>query len=124
MDWDAGSIMRIAIGFFFVLFGVGVAFALFRLASVFKRLASILSDANTQVLPLLTRVEGTLDGVNAELGKVDQITGSVAEIVRTAEVATTAVHSAVAKPIQKVAGLAAGVSTGIRSFVSRTRKGN
>jgi hypothetical protein len=116
--------MRIAIGFFFVLFGVGVAFALFRLASVFKRLASILSDANTQVLPLLTRVEGTLDGVNAELGKVDQITGSVAEIVRTAEVATTAVHSAVAKPIQKVAGLAAGVSTGIRSFVSRTRKGN
>jgi len=124
MEWDAGSIMRIAIGFFFVLFGVGVAFALFRLASVFKRLASILSDANTQVLPLLTRVEGTLDGVNAELGKVDQITGSVAEIVRTAEVTTTAVHSAVAKPIQKIAGLTAGLSTGVRSFVSRRRKGN
>ena len=81
MEWDGGTIMRVAIGFFFVLFGVGVAFALFRLATVFRRLAAILADANTQVIPLLTRVEGTLDGVNAELGKVDQITGSVAEIV-------------------------------------------
>ena len=122
MEWDGGTIMRVAIGFFFVLFGVGVAFALFRLATVFRRLAGILADANTQVIPLLTRVEGTLDGVNAELGKVDQITGSVAEIVRTAEVTTTAVHGAVAKPIQKVAGLVAGVSAGVKSFVGRRRK--
>jgi hypothetical protein len=122
MEWDAGTIMRIAIGFFFVLFGVGVAFALFRLGSVLKRLASILADANTEVIPLLTRVEATLDGVNSELGKVDQITGSVAEIVKTAEVTTTAVHGAVAKPIQKVAGLAAGISAGVRSFVSQGRK--
>jgi uncharacterized protein YoxC len=124
MEWDAGSIMRIAIGFFFVVFGVGVIFSLFRLGTVFKRLSSILADANTQVIPLLTRVENTLDGVNAELGKVDQITGSVAEIVRTAEMTTTAVHDAVAKPIRKVAGLAAGANAAVSSFLSRRRKGN
>jgi hypothetical protein len=124
MEWDAGSIMRIAIGFFFVVFGVGVVYSLFRLGTVLKRLSNILADANTQVIPLLTRVETTLDGVNAELGKVDQITGSVAEIVRTAEVTTTAVHGAVSKPIRKVAGLAAGVSTGVSSFFSKRRKEN
>jgi hypothetical protein len=122
MEWDAGAIMRIAIGAFFVLFGVGIAFALFRLATVFKRLSGILTDANTQVIPLLTRVGATLDGVNAELGKVDQITGSVAEIVKTAEQTTTALHSAVAKPIRKVAGIAAGVSAGLTSFFSRIRR--
>ena len=116
MEWDAGAIMKIAIGVFFVLFGVGIAFALFRLATVLKRLSSILADANTRVLPLLTRVEGTLDGVNAELGKVDEITGSVAGIMRTAEQTTTAVHGAVAKPMKMVAGAAAGVNEGIRSF--------
>ncbi len=122
MEWDAGSIMRIAIGFFFVVFGVGVVFSLFRLATVFKRLSSILADANTQVIPLLTRVEATLDGVNSELGKVDQITGSVAEIVKTAEATTTAVHSAIAKPIKKVAGLAAGANAAVSSLLSRTRR--
>jgi hypothetical protein len=122
MEWDAGSIMRIAIGFFFVVFGIGVIFSLFRLGTVFKNLSSILADANTQVIPLLTRVEATLDGVNSELGKVDQITGSVAEIVHTAEVTTTAVHGAIAKPIKKIAGLAAGANAAISSLLSRRRK--
>jgi hypothetical protein len=116
MEWDAGAIMKIAIGVFFVLFGVGIAYALFRLGTVLQRLSSILADANTRVLPLLSRVEGTLDGVNSELGKVDDITGSVAGIVRTAEQTTTAVHGAVAKPMKAVAGVAAGVNEGIRSF--------
>jgi hypothetical protein len=116
MEWDAGAIMKIAIGVFFVLFGAGIAYALFRLGIVFKRLSGVLADANTQVVPLLTRLEGTLDGVNAELGKVDDITGSVAGIVRTAEQTTTAVHGAVAKPMKLAAGVAAGVNEGVRSF--------
>ncbi len=124
MEWDAGAIMKLAIGVFFVLFGVGIAYALFRLGAVFKRLTGILRDANTQVIPLLTRVEDTLDGVNAELGRVDEITGSVAQIVKTAESTTTAVHGAVAKPLRKVAGLAAGVGAGISSFIASKRKGS
>jgi hypothetical protein len=124
MEWDAGAIMRIAVGVFFVLFGVGLAFALFRLGTVFKRLSSILSNADTQVIPLLTRVGITLDGVNSELEKVDQITGSVAGIVRTAEQTTTAVQGAVSRPIRMVAGMAAGVKAGIGSFVARRRKEN
>jgi len=118
MEWDAGAFMKIAIGIFFLAFGAGLAYSLFRLASVFRKLTSILADANTQVIPLLTRVESTLDGVNSELGKIDQITGSVAEIVKTAEQTTTAVHGAVAKPVRKVAGLAAGLSEGVSSFLS------
>jgi hypothetical protein len=118
MEWDAGAFMKIAIGVFFLVFGAGLAYALFRLSGVFRRLTAILSDANTRVIPLLTRVETTLDGVNSEIGKIDQLTGSVAEIVKTAEQTTTAVHGAVAKPVRKAAGVAAGVSEGIVSFLS------
>ena len=118
MEWDAGAFMRIAIGVFFLVFGAGLAYALFRLSSVFRRLADMLTSAGTQVIPLLTRVETTLDGVNSELGRVEQITGSVAEIVKTAEHTTTAVHDAVAKPARKAAGLAAGVTEGIATFLS------
>jgi uncharacterized protein YoxC len=123
MEWDGGAIWRIALGIFFVLFGAGVAFALFRLGSVFKRLASILADANTKVIPLLTRLETTLDEVNSELAKVDQITGSVAEIVRAAEQTTTAIHTAVAAPIRKIASLITGGRESIKSFVAARRKG-
>jgi hypothetical protein len=118
MEWDAGAFMRIAIGIFFLAFGAGLAYALFRLAAVLRRMTSILTDANTRVIPLLTRVESTLEGVNSELGKIDQITGSAAEIVRTAEQTTTAVYGAVSTPVRKAAGLAAGLNRGIGSFFS------
>jgi hypothetical protein len=123
MEWDGGTVWRIALGVFLVLCGVGVGYVLLRLGLVFKRLSSILRDANTRVIPLLTRVEATLDGVNSELEKVDQITGSVAEIVKAAEQTTTALHSAVAVPIRKVAGVVAGAQQGIKSFLGARRKG-
>ena len=124
MEWSLGEIMKLCIGFFFVVVGVFGAWALFRLGGVLRRLTSILTDANTRVIPLLTRVESTLDGVNAELDKVDQITGSVVEIVKAAEHTTTAVHNAVSKPMRKIAGLASGVSEGVSSFFAGKRKEN
>jgi uncharacterized membrane protein len=123
MEWDGGTIWRVALGVLFVLCGVGVAYALFRLGSVLRRITGILTDVNSHVLPLLTRVEATLDGVNSELVKVDQITGSVAEIVKAAEQTTTALHAAVATPIRKVVSLVTGVRETAKSFVAARRKG-
>jgi ABC-type transporter Mla subunit MlaD len=118
MEWDARAIMNICIGVFFLLFGGGMAYAFIRLGSVLGRLTGILADVNKEITPLLTRIEGTLDGVNSELGRVDDITGSVATMVKTAEQTTTAVQEAVAKPIKKVSSLAAAVNRGVSSFFS------
>jgi uncharacterized protein YoxC len=123
MEWDGGTIWRIALGVFFVLCGCGVAYALFRLGSALKRVTHILSSVDSRVLPLLTRVEATLDGVNSELAKVDQITGSVAEMVRAAEETTTALHNAVTTPLRKIAGIAGGMRESVKSFVAARRKG-
>lgn len=124
MVWDAAAIMKIAVGVFFVLFGVGLAYVLFRLGGVFKRVSSLLADANTQVIPLLTRLGETLDGVKAELDRVEQVTGSVAEIAKVAEESVTAVKSAISRPVRRVAGLAAGVSEGLATFFGTRRKEN
>ncbi len=117
MEWDAQAFMYIAIGVFFLLFGVGLFLALLRLSSTFQRLTGILTDVNTEVIPLLSRVEGTLDGVNSELGKIDEITGSVATIAKHAEDTTTAVRGAVSTPIKKVAGASAAVSEAVGTFL-------
>ena len=119
MEWDAAAIMDICIGIFFLLFGAGLLYMFIRLGAVLGRTTSILEDVNKEVTPLLTRVEATLDGVNAELGKVDEITGSVAVMVKTAENATTAAETAVSKPIKKVAGLAAAANKGLTSLFSK-----
>ncbi len=124
MEWDGGTIWRIALGFFFVLCGAGSGYALFRLGSVLRRASDILGAVDSQMLPLLTRVETALDGVNSELEKVDRITGSVAEIVRAAETTTTAVHRAVAMPFRKISGVLGNKRGGGRSFGEAKRKGH
>jgi hypothetical protein len=123
MVWDGGSIWRIALGVLFVLCGCGLAYALFRAGQALKRLADILSSVDSRVVPLLTRVETTLDGVNSELSKVDQITGSVAEMVKAAEQTTTALHNVVSTPLRKIAGLAGGLRGTVKSFMAARRKG-
>jgi hypothetical protein len=124
MEWNANAIMDIAIGVFFVLFGVGLLYMLLRLGGVLTRTTRILTDVNTEVIPMITRVETTLDRVNAELDQVEHITTSVAQILRVAENTTTAVHGAVAAPIKKVASISSAVTEGIASFVSGKRKEN
>jgi ABC-type transporter Mla subunit MlaD len=122
MTWDANAIMDICIGVFFLLFGGGLLYMLLRLAGVFGRATNILTDVNTEVVPLLTRVETTLDRVNAELDQVEQITSSIAQILKVAENTTTAVHDVVATPVKKLAGLSSAVTEGISTFVSGKRK--
>jgi hypothetical protein len=67
-------------------------------------------------------VETTLDRVNAELDQVEQITGSVAQMLKVAESTTTAVHDAVEKPIKKVASISSAAMEAVSSFVSGKRK--
>ena len=122
MVWDGGTIWRIALGVFFVLCGLGVAYALYRAGTALKKLSNILGHVDSRVLPMLTRVEATLDGVNSELTKVDQITGSVAEMVKAAEETTTALRNAVSTPIRKIAGLAGGLRGSVKSFMGARRK--
>ncbi len=122
MEWSGTTIMYLCLGVFFLLFGGGLFYMLLRLGGVFTRTTGILTDVNSEIIPLLNRVETTLDRVNGELDQVEQITSSVAQILKVAETTTTAVQGAVSKPIKKVAGLSAALSEGVASFVSGKRK--
>lgn len=123
MEWDGGTIWRIALGVFFVLCGAGMGYALFRLGSTLTKVGNILSSVDSQVLPLLTRVETTLDEVNSELNKVDKITGSVAEMLKVIEKTTNAIHNAISTPFRKLGDLASGIRGGAKSSTGSKKKG-
>lgn len=122
MEWDAGAFMRIAIGIFFLAFAFGLTYALVRLAGVLKEVAVMLADMTKEIVPILTRVQTTVDEVNSELGKIDAITGSVVSLTGTIESTTSAVQSAISTPVKKVAGFSAGVGEAVSAFIAGRRK--
>ncbi|MGL6278404.1 MAG: hypothetical protein ACRC50_02465 [Gaiella sp.] len=113
---SAGDIAYWALAVFLVLLGVGSAFALFKLGSLFDRVSSFVSSTERDLLPVVVKSGGTVDRVNYQLDKLDTVTDSAVGMADSADTAVRAVSTAVAKPVEKVSGLAAAISHGFSSF--------
>ena len=110
----------IALAIFLVAVGLALGWAFVRLAATFARLSSFISGTERELLPVIAKVGGSMDRVNAELDKLGQASNSAVDAVDAVDQAVRAVSFAVKRPVQKLTGLAAGVSHGWASL--RTRR--
>jgi uncharacterized protein YoxC len=111
-----GDLAYLALAVFLVVVGAALGFAFLRLGETFGRLSAFIRGTERELLPVITKLGGTVDRVNGQLDKVDQMTDSAVDAVESVDTAVRAVSMAVTKPVQKVAGLAAGVSHGAAAF--------
>jgi uncharacterized protein YoxC len=115
-----GDLASLALAIFLIAAGVGLGWAFLRLAVTFDRLSSLIRGAEREVLPVINKVGGSVDRVNAQLDKLDTATDSAVDAVVAVDEAVRSVSYAVKTPVQKLAGLSAGVSHGWASL--RTRR--
>jgi len=111
-----GNLADLALSIFLIAVGLGLAYLFLRLAETFKRVSTFVRKTEREFLPVLTKVGGTVDRVNTQLDKVDRITDSAVDAVVAVDTGVRTVSSAIRRPVQKVAGLAAGVSYGASSL--------
>src|ERR1700758_5138396 len=111
-----GDFWRLGLAVF--LFAVGISFAYFTVlpAGTVTRLSSLIRGTEESLLPVIVKVGGSVDRVNGQLDKVDRITDSAVDAADSADTAIRAVSMAITRPVQKVSGLAAGVTHGIADF--------
>src|SRR3954470_21999871 len=114
-----GDLWRLALAVFLLAVGLSTAYLLVRLGGTVGRLSAFISGAEREVLPVINKVGGSVDRVNGQLDKVDRITDSAVDAADSVDTAVRAVSMAVARPVQKVSGFAAGVSHGAADFKSK-----
>lgn len=102
----------LALSVFLLVVGLSLAYALLRLGGTFRRLSAFIQGAESELLPVIGKMGGTVDRVNGQLDKVDQMTDSAVDAVESVDTAVRAVSLAVTRPIQKLAGLSAGLRHG------------
>jgi len=115
------TVLRYAAAFFFVVVAIAIAYALVKAAKALERADKVLADMDQQAVPLMQKAGTTLDGVNANLGNVDQITKDVADITDKIDKMATSVEGAVSTPARKAAAFSAGVQSAFSSFRRRER---
>lgn len=96
-----------------VFWAILVAFLCVVLLSLFRVLTStrdLLEDLRRQVVPMLSDVNETVDGVNRELVQVEGILESVKGTVTAVEKVTTTLATAIANPAVRGVALAAGAA--------------
>jgi len=117
----ASTVLSYAAAFFFVVVAVAAAYALVKAGKALERVDKVLADVDEEGVPLMRKAGTTLDGVNANLGNVDQITKDVADITDKIDTMANAVEGAVSTPARKAAAFSAGVQGAVSSFMRRDK---
>ena len=113
---DAADVAYLALSVFLLSVGLGLAYMFVRLAGTFGRLSSLIRGAEQELLPVINKVGGSVDRVNIQLDKVDAMTDSAVDAADSVDTAVRAVSLAITRPVQRLAGLAAGVTYGAADF--------
>lgn len=110
------DLWRLALAVFLFAVGLALAYLLVRLAGTIARLSALIRGMGESIIPVIGKVGGSVDRVNGQLDKMDRITDSAVDAVDNVDTAVRAVSMAVTRPVQKVSGLAAGVTYGAADF--------
>ena len=116
LAFTAGDAAYWGLAIFLVAIGLASAFMLFRLGQTFERLSSFIKGTERDLLPVIVKTGGTVDRVNYQLDKVDTVTDSAVSMADSADTAVRAISTAIATPVEKVSGLAAGITHGFSQF--------
>jgi hypothetical protein len=114
-----GDLASLALSFFLVATGAGLLYVFLRMGGTLARLSSFIRGAENEVLPVINKVGGTVDRVNTQFDKVDLMTDSAVDAVDSVDTAVRAVSYAIATPVQKLSGLAAGLTHGAAELKTR-----
>jgi uncharacterized protein YoxC len=120
---SAGDVAKYALAVFLLAVGFGLAHAFVRLGGTFARLSSFIKGTERELLPVIHKVGDSVDMVNGQLDKVDRVTDSAVDMADSADTAVRAVSFAITRPVQKVSGLAAGLTHGIATLKARRNVG-
>lgn len=113
------DVADLALAIFLIVVGVGLGWALLTLSGTLMRLTSFIRGAQDEILPVINKVGGSVDRVNAQLDKLDQATDSAVDAVDAIDQAVRTVSFSIRRPVELVAGLASGTAHGFATLRRR-----
>ncbi len=101
-----------------------IAFVVRVMVQMYRTLASLdeaLQTVNRELPSILVKLQLTLDGVHSELDRVEDIVASFHDVSAKVHKTTSLVQGAVASPVIRLVGLAAGARTALSNLVGRKK---
>jgi hypothetical protein len=117
VEWS--DVLKLALSIFLIATGLGLAYLFLRMAGVFGRLGVSVTRLTDEVVPILNKAQTTVDGVNLELARVDEIMKTAVGATKGAEKTVQTISSVVTTPVRKLSGFAAGAREAVATLRAR-----
>lgn len=98
-----------------------LAVPLVKLGRTFDAATRSISEVTDHTVPVIDEAAGTVASANVQLGKVDQITTSAAEISQNVSALTSLVSATVGGPLIKLASFTYGVRRALADLAEKVR---
>lgn len=109
--------MEIAYFALWAIVACSFAYVLYQLGALAARLRQRSDEVIDELVPLMKNLNKTLEEVNAELDRIDELVGRVEHLSERVTSGVAAVREVLASPLGKLAGLSAGARAAIEAFV-------
>lgn len=116
------ALLEASLSFFLVVTALALAYVFLKMGGTFSRLNDFLKRLDDEVIPLLSKLQVTMEEINSQLGKVDEMMETMVGVTGRVDATTKALQSAVVTPVKKAAGLSAGVSEAISSLIQQRKE--
>ncbi len=104
-----GSVAALICAISFALLMLALIIVVLKLARTMAITNNILDDIRKEAIPLMARIETTIDHINNEMGYVDGVLKSAEKLASRANSMTQAAQSLITSPLVKVISLGLGV---------------
>jgi uncharacterized protein YoxC len=99
-----------------------IVFVLVQLYRTLRTFENLLTNINKDLPIILSKLQLTLDGVNYEMDRVEQVVASLQGVSATLRNTRGFVKRTVSPPFVKIAGVASGVGTAVSLLVKHDKK--
>ncbi len=117
MDFD--DVLKLALSLFLVLSGCAVSYLFLRMAGVFSNVATSVTRVTDEVVPILSKAQVTMDGVNREIDRIDDIMVTAVNTTKGAERAVGTVNAALKAPVRKLSSVSAALREAMDTYRAR-----
>ena len=100
-----GNLWEPALAVFLFAVGLSLAYFFVKLAGTAEEASTFIRGAGDSALPVIDKVGGSVDRVNAQLDKVDKITDSAVDGADSVDTAVRAVSLAITRPARRESDL-------------------
>ena len=116
-----GGVAALICAISFALLMLALIIVVLKLARTMALTNNLLDDIRKETVPLMGRVQTTIDHINNEMGYVDGVLKSAEKLAARANSMTMAAQSLVTSPLVKVLGLGLGVQKALGFSAGKER---